>query len=35
MMNGYLYQLGLILLGGVFVWAGIDHFLRFGESPPC
>lgn len=24
-------HLGLILLGGVFVWAGVDHFHRFGE----
>ena len=30
-MDVYLHQLGLTLLGGVFVWAGADHFLRFGE----
>ena len=26
-----LHDIGCILLGGVFVWAGIDHFLRFKE----
>lgn len=30
-MAVYVHQLGLVLLGGVFVWAGADHFLRFGE----
>lgn len=23
-------QVGLILIGGVFVWAGVHHFLHFG-----
>ncbi len=26
-----LHHLGLSLLGGVFLWAGIGHFLRFRE----
>lgn len=30
MDDPYLQQVGLILLGGVFVWAGAEHFLRFG-----
>lgn len=30
-MEASLHQLGLILLGGVFIWAGADHFLRFAE----
>jgi putative oxidoreductase len=25
------HTIGCVLLGGVFVWAGIDHFLRFKE----
>ena len=28
-MNPSLQLLGFILLGGVFVWAGLEHFLRF------
>ncbi len=24
-------NLGFVLLGGVFVWAGAEHFLKFGE----
>lgn len=30
-MEASLHQIGLILLGGVFGWAGADHFLRFGQ----
>lgn len=30
-MSILLHHVGLALLGGVFVWAGIDHFLRFRE----
>jgi len=25
----FLHHLGLVLLGGVFFWAGAEHFLRF------
>nr|WP_245432801.1 DoxX family protein [Mesorhizobium loti] len=28
-MNPFIQHIGLILLGGVFVWAGLEHFLRF------
>lgn len=28
-MSPFIQQLGFILLGGVFVWAGLEHFLRF------
>lgn len=28
-MNLPLQHFGFILLGGVFVWAGLEHFLRF------
>lgn len=28
-MAAYLYDAGLFLLGGVFAWVGIEHFLRF------
>jgi putative oxidoreductase len=27
-----LRNLGVVLLGGVFVWAGAEHFLKFGET---
>jgi putative oxidoreductase len=30
-MVPYLDEIGMVLMGGVFVWAGIDHFLRFQE----
>ena len=30
-MPAWFHQIGLILLGGVFVWAGADHFRRFAE----
>jgi putative oxidoreductase len=28
-MIALLHRVGLVLLGGVFLWAGADHFLRF------
>lgn len=28
-MPFFIQHLGFILLGGVFVWAGLEHFLRF------
>lgn len=28
-MASFIPHLGFILLGGVFVWAGLEHFLRF------
>ena len=28
-MSPFIQQLGFILFGGVFVWAGLEHFLRF------
>lgn len=28
-MSPFIQHLGFILLGGVFVWAGLEHFLRF------
>ncbi|MER8776266.1 MULTISPECIES: DoxX family membrane protein [unclassified Mesorhizobium] len=28
-MIAVLHHLGLVLLGGVFIWAGAEHFLRF------
>ena len=28
-MIALLHHLGLVLLGGVFHWAGVEHFLRF------
>lgn len=30
-MSVLLHHVGLALVGAVFVWAGIDHFLRFRE----
>ena len=30
-MPAWFHQIGLMLLGGVFVWAGADHFRRFAE----
>lgn len=30
-MPALVQSLGFLLLGGVFVWAGADHFLRFRE----
>lgn len=30
-MSMLLHHVGLALVGGVFVWAGIDHFLGFNE----
>ncbi|MER8456851.1 DoxX family membrane protein [Mesorhizobium sp. M0189] len=28
-MIAVLHHLGVVLLGGVFIWAGAEHFLRF------
>lgn len=28
-MISFIHNLGMALLGGVFVWAGAEHFLRF------
>ncbi|MER8995535.1 DoxX family protein [Mesorhizobium sp. M0678] len=28
-MIAFFHHLGLVLLGGVFIWAGAEHFLRF------
>jgi putative oxidoreductase len=28
-MIAFVHQIGLVLLGGVFFWAGAEHFLRF------
>lgn len=28
-MTPFIQHLGFVLLGGVFVWAGLEHFLRF------
>ncbi|MER9235131.1 DoxX family protein [Mesorhizobium sp. M0622] len=28
-MIAFFHHLGLVLLGGVFIWAGAGHFLRF------
>ncbi|WP_163272932.1 DoxX family membrane protein [Chelativorans alearense] len=28
-MTAFLHHLGLVLLGGVFFWVGVEHFLRF------
>ncbi|MET0599263.1 MAG: DoxX family protein [Mesorhizobium sp.] len=30
-MIPYLDEIGMLFMGGVFMWAGIDHFLRFKE----
>ncbi|TKT76256.1 DoxX family protein [Aquamicrobium sp. LC103] len=28
-MISFLYEVGMVLLGGVFIWAGTEHFLNF------
>lgn len=31
-MSAHLQMIGLLLIGGVFVFAGIDHFVRFKQT---